>query len=308
MTVGRRVVAGALALMITACGTRPTVRPRHDGGDAGASGAGPVGGGDAAAPGPAAPASPVAPSAPIAPTTPDGAAAPYRLARLGAGDLVVDGGTIAVTVTWPDAPAAVRASPGVTACSTPRRPRATIGALHGVAGVVVVLDGVAAGKRPPAATPLRLTVRDCALEPAVAVLPRTGGSLEVQAQDDAGHTIAITDLGPALGGAVAAGEPVVTRARLPVWGHTVALPLPAAGVRRVQLDDADDAAHVVVTDQPYAAVTGEDGAAALEQVPAGTYAVVAWLPPAAGQPAITARGEVTVVAGDRVELTLRLAP
>ncbi len=305
MTVRRRVVAGsgALALMIAACGTKPTARPRHDGGDAG--GAGPVAGGDAAVPGPVAP---TASTTPTTPSIPDGAAAPYRLARLGAGDLVVDGGTIAVTVTWPDAPAAVRASPGVTACSTPRRPRATIGALHGVAGVVVVLDGVAAGKRPPAATPLRLTVRDCALEPAVAVLPRTGGSLEVQAQDDAGHAIAITDLGPALVGAAAAGERMVTRARLPVWGHTVALPLPAAGVRRVQLDGAADAAHVVVTDQPYAAVTGEDGAAALEQVPAGTYAVVAWLPPAAGQPAITARGEVTVVAGDRVELTLRLAP
>ena len=243
---------------------------------------------------------------PATPTTPDGAAPPYRLTALGAGDVVTGGGTIAVTVTWPDAPAAVRRSAGVSACATPRPPRARIGALHGLAGAVVFLDGVTAGKRPPPAAPVRLTVRDCAIEPAAAVVPRLGATLEVQAQDDLGHTVAIALLGPAWTAAAPAEPSSVTRARLPVWGHTVSLPLPVAGVRRVTADGSDDAAYVVVTDHPYAVVTADDGTAALEQVPAGTHAVVAWLPPAAGQPALLARGTAVVAGGDKVEVTLRL--
>lgn len=286
------LVIAALAAL-AGCGGKPAARPRHDGGDAGAVAG--DGRDAAAAPGP---------------VTPDGAAAPYRLAALGADDAVVGAGTVAVTVIWPDAPPAVRASPGVTPCATPRPPRATIGALHGVAGAVVMIEGVVAGKRPPPAAPVRLTVRDCAIAPRIAIQPRIGATLEVQAQDDVDRAIAIGELGPAWTAAPAAAEAAgaqgVTRARLAGWGHTVSLPLAAAGVRRIEADGVADAAHVVVTDQPYAAVTGDDGAVALDQVPAGTHAVVAWLPPAADQPAQVARGQVTVVAGDKVDITLRL--
>lgn len=286
------LVIGALGALgaLGGCGGKPAARPRHDGGDAG-----PVAGQGrdaAAAPGP---------------VTPDGAAAPYRLAALGADDVVVGGGTVAVTVIWPDAPPAVRVSPGVTTCATPRPPRATIGALHGVAGAVVIIEGVAAGKRPPPAAPARLTVRDCAIAPRIAIQPRIGATLEVQAQDDVDRAIAIAELGLAWTDASGAtGASGATRARLAGWGHTVSLPLAAAGVRRIEADGVADPAHVVVTDQPYAAVTGDDGAVALDQVPAGTHAVVAWLPPAADQPAQVARGQVTVVAGDKVDITLRL--
>ena len=269
MTAAGRAV---VMLAVAACGGKPAARPHHDGGDAGAGAVVVSGAADRDA---------------------------------GAGAAVTGGGTIAVTVQWPDAPAAMRASPGVTACATARPPRARIGALHGVAGAVVMIDGNVASGRIAAAAPVRLTVRDCALAPSTMVAT-AGATLEVQAQDDAGHAIAIAELGPAWS-AVAASE-VVTRARLPAWGHTVALPMAAAGVRRIEADGAADAAYVDVTDQPYAAVTAEDGSAALTQVPAGTHAIVAWLPPAAGQPALIARGKATVVAGDRVELTLRMAP
>lgn len=296
MTSAARWWAAGLVIAALAgldgCGGKPAARPRHDGGDAGAVASE---GRDAAAPGP---------------VTPDGAAAPYRLAALGADDGVIGGGTVAVTVIWPDAPPAVRASPGVTTCATPRPARATIGALHGVAGAVVMIEDVAVGKRPPPAAPVRLMVRDCAIAPRIAIQPRIGATLEVQAQDDVERAIAISELGLAwsappdpAGAAAGAG---VTRARLAGWGHTVSLPLAAAGVRRIEADGVADAAHVVVTDQPYAAVTGDDGAVALDQVPAGTHAVVAWLPPTGEQPAQVARGQVTVVAGDKVDITLRL--
>ncbi|HVV87098.1 MAG TPA: hypothetical protein VHE35_28860, partial [Kofleriaceae bacterium] len=153
--------------------------------------------------------------------------------------------------------------------------------------------------------PVRLTVRDCAIAPAVAVVRGAGGALEVQTQDDAAHAVVLDELGPLGAQGLAAGAPrSTTRARLPAWGHTISLPLPDAGVRRV-VADGGDPAYVVVTEED-AALTGDDGAAALEQVPAGTYTVLAWLPPSAGQPAVLATGQATVVAGARAELTLKL--
>ncbi len=263
-----------LALALAACGNGKTAsRPGRDGGDAGPSRA----------------------------VTSDGDAG-------GASSAVVaaPGGTIAVTVQWPDAPAAMRASPGVTACATQRPPRATIGALHGVAGVVVTIEDGVAGPPPPVADPVRLTVRACALAPRVAVVPGLGATLELQSQDDGDHALTITEIG--LPWATGAGDQpaITTRARLSGWGHTVALPLPTVGARMVVADGAEDAAYVVVTAGPYAVVTAADGTAALAQVPAGTYTVLAWLPPAGDQAPMIVRGQATVVAGDRVELTLRL--
>jgi hypothetical protein len=283
-----RLAAAVVVVAWAACGGKPSTRPRHDAaGDAG-RGAGPATGSG---------------SAPGSGSATDSGPGSGAGSATGAGPGSVAVGSIAVTVVWPDAPAAVRASPGVTACATPRPPRATIGALHGVAGAIVIVDGVAPARR--LAAPARLTARDCAIAPAAAVLP-AGGTLEVQAQDDAGHVIAIEDLGAAWQAAPLAEPRSVTRARLPVWGHTVALPLPAAGARRVVLDDGE-AAWVAVTDGA-SAVTAADGTATLADVPPGADAVIAWLPPAAGQPSVLARGEATVVAGDRVELTLRLRP
>ncbi len=282
-----RSVVAAVALVVVGCGNKPAARPRHDGGDAGPSP------GDAAAP-------------PVVVGPPVGVGAGYQVAALAADGSLVGGGAIAVTVTWPDAPAKVRTSPGVTACGQ-RPPRATIGALHGVAGALVWIDGARSGKPPPTDDHVRLTVRDCRWQPAVAVVARIAAGLELQAQDDAGHAVTISELGPAW--TAAADAPVETRAQLAAWGHTVRLPLATAGVRRVTSARApDDPAWVLVTDHPYAAVTGEDGGVVLEQVAAGTHEVIAWLPPAAGQPAQLARGTATLVAGDKVELALRFGP
>ena len=107
--------------------------------------------------------------------------------------------------------------------------------------------------------------------------------------------------GPADG--AAAGAP--TRASLPAWGHTIALPLAEAGAWHVATDDEPDRAWVVVTGGA-AAVTAPDGSATLGQVPPGTHTVTAWLPPSGAWPAVIARADATVVAGETVQLTVRM--
>ncbi len=61
------------------------------------------------------------------------------------------------------------------------------------------------------------------------------------------------------------------------------------------------AAKVVVVDNPFFAVTGEDGSFVIEGVPPGTYPVVAWF--AHGEPH---RGEVTIAPGESAEVAIDL--
>jgi hypothetical protein len=64
---------------------------------------------------------------------------------------------------------------------------------------------------------------------------------------------------------------------------------------------------VLVPPHPYAGVTDEVGQLVMHEVPPGSHRVVAWLPPRAGQPAVSASAEVTVVAGTAAEATVTLA-
>lgn len=283
MGVGR--VALALAVVAGCGGKRPPSASGHrDAGDAGAtldSAAADAGTADAA----------------IARA---GTAADYHVI-----DLADDAtGTLAVTVLWPTASAAMRRSPGRTACGTARPPRARIGTLHGVAGAVVFVD-VREGKPAPPAADVRVTLRDCALSPPVVVAPGLGGRVELQSQDEQPHRATAHALG--LDGA-GPGTAVASVA-LPAMGHVVSLPLPAADVVRLAADGADgDAAYVIAPPHPYVAITDDTGAVGFDRVPPGTHAVRAWLPPAADQPARAATGTATITAGGAATLTLTLAP
>jgi hypothetical protein len=221
-------------------------------------------------------------------------AAPYVLAATDVDGGVAGGASLTVKVLWPTATAAVRASPGYTACHTPRRARARVGTLHGVAGAMVVLD-IGTGKAPPPVAAIRVTVRDCASTPAALAAQRLGGTLEIQSQDVA-HEIFVERTGkPWLEDDGILAPVTLAKTHLPVIGHTVAVPLDEAGAIRVVADGAaDDATWVLAPPHPYAGVTDDDGAILLRDVPAGTYTVVAWLPPAAGQPAQRATASVTV--------------
>jgi hypothetical protein len=207
-------------------------------------------------------------------------------------------GSIDVKVDWPAAPAQVRASAGRTACGTPRRPAAVIHALHGVADVVVALDGSGAAADSAPAT--SLIVRDCRVEPRVAVV--RAGSLVVASGDEHRHQLELVRAGdPAsLGDPVA--DAVLARAALPVIGHEVAFPVADPAVLRVAVGDGGDPGWVVVAPQGRVAVTDETGAARWDAVPPGTYRARAWLPSAGAR----ARGDVTVKAGASAELRLTL--
>jgi hypothetical protein len=235
---------------------------------------------------------------------PDGAVA---LAEVEPGYRVIDtAGAAAVTVTvrWPAAPPGLRGAPGRTPCGGPRPPRVRLATLHGVADAVVVLE-VGAGKPPPPAGPVRLTVRDCLVAPAVALAPGLGGAIEIQSADERAATVVATDLGPAWSAAAAPAPPPRARAHLPVLGHTVALAA-APGALRVALDgQPTDGAIAIAPPHPYVAITDDAGVARFAAVPPGTYPVAVWLPARAGDGDRRATGQV-VVAADDVSLEVEL--
>jgi hypothetical protein len=96
--------------------------------------------------------------------------------------------------------------------------------------------------------------------------------------------------------------PVVPIA-LPIGGHEVSVELESA-IYRVAPDGKDIADGYVVGATAF--VTDATGVALVKDVPPGKHAVRVWLPPRGGQPARSAKGEVTVEVGDLAELTLTL--
>ena len=89
---------------------------------------------------------------------------------------------------------------------------------------------------------------------------------------------------------------------MPIAGHEVEVALDAGAIYRIAA--GDESAWIVATDHPFVVVTESTGTVLLRDVPAGTHAVTAWLPPRAGQPARTAHGTVTLAAGGFAEVTL----
>jgi hypothetical protein len=284
--IARGATIGVIAAALLACGSKRTTTTApgpHDAGDAGTALAL-----DAAAT--------VDAAAPIAGTAPG-----YRVID------VSHGGTVAITVTWPTAPAALRRSPGRTACGGERAPRVRIATLHGVADALVVLD-LDAGKAPPIAAPVRVSVRDCAVTPPMQVAPGLGAALEIQSADLTAMTVVAT--GPR------ARRGPTPRRRWRWRARTCRCSATRSRCRSthrasiaVALDGAlDDAAVVIAPPHPYVAATDEVGVARFDSVPAGTYPVRAWLPARGGHPAVAATGSITVAADSDAALTLVLAP
>jgi hypothetical protein len=266
-----RLAAPPLALLLlvaAAC----SGKARPDG--VGSSGAGGSAGGSAGSAGAAGSGAPAAPSAP---------------------------GDVQIRVEWADVPMAARASPGRTPCHTPRAPSVAPTVTWGVPEAVVIVEGA-----PADAAEARVVLADCALSPRVAI----GSSLVVESAADRPTSVALTRRAelPKPEAAAAAAAPRVLR--LPIVGHAVAVPLEAGGVYELATADKDPELAWIVAPRPGAgaAVTDADGQIVLRGLPAGPHAVLAWLPPRAGQPARIARGTVTVTAGQLAELKLALAP
>lgn len=208
-------------------------------------------------------------------------------------------GDVQVRVEWKDVPPDARTSPGRTPCETPRPPAVAPTTLWGIPDVFVVLDVAGAAPSPRAAK--RITYERCALEPRVAI---TGGSLIIASGTETPAKTFVQEVGQLpLGGTIADPEPRAVY--LPTAGHEVSLSLDSGIIVRVSAGSED--AWVLATENPFVAITERSGSVVLREVPAGTHAVTAWLPPRSGQSARIARGTVTVEPGTLAEVTLDIS-
>lgn len=204
-------------------------------------------------------------------------------------------GDVHVRVEWKDVPVGARATPGRTACNTPRPPAVAPTTLWAIPEVFVAI--AAPGTTTRAAQ--RITLAGCTLSPRAVV---TSGSVTVASASESPAKLVVQRAGTLpLGGTLS--DDKARDLYLPVAGHQVSIALDAGAIYRIS--GADDA-WVVASDSPFVAVTDAGGSATLRGIPTGTHEVVAWLPARSGQPARVARAKVTVTTGSLADVTVDL--
>ena len=184
-------------------------------------------------------------------------------------------GDASIRVEWHDVPLEAR-KPG------PCGPQVSPTTTWGIPDAVVTIEAPGTA---PARTP-RVTLDTC-LRPPVQIAT---DSLTVASGALQPAKLTITKDG-------GAAIPI----ELPIAGHEVAVSLQPG---RHELVAGAAHAWVVAAPSPWAQVTDATGVAVLRDLPSGTYAVNAWSP-ASGR---SAKGEVTVSAGQLAEVTLQLQP
>ncbi len=221
----------------------------------------------------------------------DGRSSPdARAARPATGDLQI-------RLEWPDVPVAARSSPGRTPCNTPRTPSVAPTTTWGVPDALVIVAGAA----PPLAG-AHITLADCTLTPRLAV----GGTLAITSAVDRPAKLVLRKRGTVANlEQLAGGEPASVM--LPIAGHTVTTALEPAAIYSLETNAAEPEVAFVVS-VPGGYVTEASGQVIAHDLAVGSHAVIAWLPPRAGQPARLGRGTATVVSGELTELTITLAP
>jgi len=212
---------------------------------------------------------------------------------------VRDAGRIAGSVRWAGAAPVLAELPvlfDTDVCGTRKRdPRLVVGAGGGVADTVVSLTDITAGAALPAHD-ATVVQRRCELAPHVQIMA-AGSLLVVRNEDPVLHEVRGT-----LGLATVLDFPQ------PLRGQRSEQRITAPGT--IALASPDGApwvdAVVRVTDHPYVAVTGTDGAFELDHVPPGTHRLVVWHEGWHGAAPVEGEREVTVAAGQvvTVELTL----
>lgn len=171
-----------------------------------------------------------------------------------------------------------------------REPEILVGENQGVQQAVVYLKGVESGKAWEGRTenPV-LNQRNCRFDPEVQVIPR--GELDILNSDPVLHNTHGYY-----------GRRTAFNVALPNQGQRVTQSLNRPGVVKVDCDAHGwMLAHVFVADNPYFAMTGEDGSYSISNVPPGDYTLVAWQYSRA--PVET---PVTVAADQAVEVNIEL--
>ena len=163
----------------------------------------------------------------------------------------------------------VAAMPDTGVCKASRRVTLVEGSGDRVAGAVVWLEGIHAGKPLPSLRRYDLATHHCEARP-MTQAAIAGGMLDVQNRDPVAHRTRFTMAGATLDvvDQSDAGQVVPTAA---VIAHP--------GLVAVRCDaHPTTRAWIRVFDHPYFTVTTRDGAFTIDSVPPGTYTLAVWQP------------------------------
>ncbi len=140
-----------------------------------------------------------------------------------------------------------------------------IDAQRGLKNVVVVLEGVHAGKESPA-LPTLLDNKNCAFVPRVQTMT-VGQTLELRNSDFILHNVHARQN----------GYQTVFNLGLPYWSEkTYRFTQPGHVLIDCDVLHTWMRAHIIVTDHPYTAVTDAAGRFAISHIPAGEYGLRLW--------------------------------
>jgi plastocyanin len=140
-----------------------------------------------------------------------------------------------------------------------------LGPDKGIANAVVVLKGVAAGKKFAPAAPV-LDQKNCDYVPYVQVVA-AGAKVAILNSDPVSHNVRASD---------ASGASLFNLG-MPLQGQRTEQTLEAPGPVKIKCDVHPWMfAWIWVADSPYAVLTGKDGRFTLADVPPGTYVLSVW--------------------------------
>ena len=142
-----------------------------------------------------------------------------------------------------------------------------VGSSKGIANAIVTIEGINAGKAIPTADSLFVANRGCQFVPRVQVV-QVGSRVDIRNDDGVLHNVH----------AMLGGTESLFNIALPTKDLHVYKDFAKPGLVEIACDAGHTwmRAYVLVTDHPYYAITGNDGAFTIPDVPPGTYTVRVW--------------------------------
>jgi hypothetical protein len=183
---------------------------------------------------------------------------------------VANGGTIKGKITYngkPPAPKKITITKDPKICGTTRDDDTfVIGSGNGVKNVVVYLSDIKSGKKLDTSVKPVLDQKGCHYEPHVQVVP-VHSTLQVKSSDPLLHNVH----------SFLNGSTVINFAMPPQPGLVLTKKLDKPGGEQLKCDvHSFMTGGIFVAENPYYAITSDDGTYEIKDVPAGTYTVATW--------------------------------
>jgi hypothetical protein len=183
---------------------------------------------------------------------------------------VANGGTIKGKITYngkPPAPKKITITKDPKVCGTSRDDDTfTVSSDGGVKDVVVYLQDIQSGKKISADMKPVLDQKNCHYAPHVQVVPQHA-TLQVKSSDPVLHNVH----------SFLNGTTVINFAMPPQPGLVLTKKLDKPGGEQLKCDVHNFmTGGIFVAENPYYALTGEDGSYEIKDVPAGTYTIATW--------------------------------